>query len=75
MYFINTGNKMSKEINKLFSNLNHINILDRWIRVSGYSNIETDRVYLAEKIRQYFPEYRSADLLELSDCLERLFVS
>jgi len=64
---------MSKNIQRLFNNLEHIQIIDKWFRIGKYENIEQDRFYLASKIKQYFPEYRECDCFELSDSLESIF--
>ena len=58
----------------ILENFDHVNILDRWIRIEGYANNETDSLYLADKVKQYFPEYREIDILDLSDQLKQILV-
>ena len=72
--FFNSGVIMFDKKMSILDNLDHVNILDRWIRIEGYSNNESDSLYLAERVKQYFPEYRDQDLLELSDQLKQILV-
>lgn len=72
---------LTKENNMLFGkqanllqNIEHVNIVDKWARIQGYSCNDADSLYLADRIRQYFPEYREQDLLELSDQVKQILV-
>jgi hypothetical protein len=57
----------------ILENLDHVNIIDRWIHVCNYANNDADRMYLAEKVKEYFTCYHNYDLIELSDHLKTIF--
>jgi hypothetical protein len=71
LFSLSIGKSMKAK--NILENLEHVNLVDRWIHVCNYANNEADRMYLAERIKKYFPEYRESDLLELSDKLESIF--
>ena len=73
-FSLSIGYTMFGKQKNILENFDHVNILDRWIRIEGYSNNESDSLYLADKVKQYFPEYRDQDLLELSDQLKQILV-
>lgn len=64
---------MNKNINKLLNNCDHVCLIDKWALIAGYApNNESDMLYLADKVKQYFPEYRECDLYNLADTLKQL---
>lgn len=59
----------------ILENIEHVNIIDRWIRIAGYTCNESDCLYLAEKVKEYFGKvYRDQDLFELSDQIKQILV-
>ena len=71
-----------KENNMLFGkqanileNIEHVNIIDKWARIQGFSCNESDCLYLADRAKKYFgTDYREQDLIELSDQIKQILV-
>lgn len=59
----------------ILENLDHVNIVDKWARIQGFTCNDSDCLYLAEKIKEYFGKvYRENDLIELSDQVKQILV-
>ena len=61
------GYTMFGKQKNILENFDHVNIVDKWARIQGFTCNESDCLYLAEKIKEYFGKvYRDQDLLDRS---------
>lgn len=66
---------LSRTHRNILENIEHVNIIDKWARIQGFTCKESDCLYLAEKVKEYFGKvYRDQDLFELSDQIKQILV-